>query len=275
MMLIRPLSTLLALACLTAPALADGRLQARYSISLAGITVGTGAWTLDIGEEMYSGTGSAKVAGPLELISSGEGTAAARGQISGAKVVPLSYSLSSTRGKKTDDVRMAMAGNVVKDFTALPPTSTGGDRVPLTEEHKKGVIDPLSAAVMPVAGSGDPLQPEACDRMLAVFDGRHRYDLIMSYDHTEPAQDVKGYSGPLIVCHVVYLPVAGHRSERNEVKTLASNKTVTLWLGPVTGTRVLVPVRVSMATTFGELVVKATQFTTAPRPRQASQPATR
>jgi hypothetical protein len=272
---IRPFPAFLALACLVAPAHAEGKLEAQYKITLAGITVGTGTWTLDVGEETYSGSASAKVAGILRLVASGEGSATARGQIAGGKVVPTSYTLNSTRGSKTDNVRIAMAANVVRDFSAEPPPSPGGDRVPLTPEHKKGVVDPGSAAILPVAGTGDLLQPAACNRTVPVFDGRQRYDLIMSYDRIETAKDVKGYSGQLVVCHISYRPVAGHRGGREDLITLADNKTIEAWFGPVAGSRVLVPVRVSLVTTFGTLVVQATQFSAAPRARQAAQPVTR
>jgi uncharacterized protein DUF3108 len=274
-MFIRPFHAFLALACLVVPANADGRLEAKYKITLAGITVGTGTWTLDVGEESYSGVASGKVAGVLKLFASGEGSATARGQIAGGKVVPSSFTLNSTRGSKIDNVRIAMAANIVRDSSAEPPPSPGGDRVPLTPEHKKGVVDPGSAAIMPAAGPGDLLRAEACNRTVPVFDGRQRYDLIMSYDRIETAKEVQGYSGQLLVCHIAYRPVAGHRSGREDLITLADNDTIEAWFGPVAGTRVLVPVRVSLVTTFGTLVVQATQFNATVRGRQASQPVAR
>jgi hypothetical protein len=188
--------------------------------------------------------------------------------------VPTSYTLNSTRGSKVDNVRMAMAANVVRDFSAVPPPSPGEDRVPLTPEHKKGVVDPGSAAIVPATWTGEILRPEACNRTTSVFDGRQRYDLVMSYDRMETAKDVKGYTGQLVVCRVAYRPVAGHRTGREDLITLADNKTIEVWFGPVAGSRVLVPVRVSLVTTFGTLVVQATQFSAASK-RQASQPVTR
>jgi uncharacterized protein DUF3108 len=274
-MFIRPFHAFLALACLVAPAHAEGKLEAQYKVTLAGITIGTGTWTLDVGEETYSGLASGKVAGILKLFASGEGSATARGHIAAGKVMPTSFTLNSTRGSKTDHVRIAMAANVVQDFSAEPPPSRGGDRVPLTPEHKKGVVDPGSAAILPVAGTGELLRPEACNRTVSVFDGRQRYDLVMNYDRMETAQEVKGYTGQLVVCHIVYQPVAGHRSGREDLITLAENKTIEAWFGPVAGSRVLVPVRVSLVTTFGTLVVQATQFSVAPSKRQASRPVTR
>ena len=276
-MLLRRLTAFICATILAAavPALADSRLEARYTVTLTGITVGKGVWMLDIGDDGYASAGSARVSGPLRLIAPGEGSAAARGNLSGAKVVPQNYSLTPVSGRKTDDVRMTMAANVIKDFTALPPPSQGGDRVPITEEHKKGVVDPMSAALMPVTGNGDLMQPQSCNRTIPIFDGRHRYDIVMGYQRTEQAKDMQGYSGPLIVCRVAYQPVAGHRAERKQVLELKMNQTILVWLAPVAGTRVLVPARVSMDTMFGTLIVQATQFSVEPRPRQAARPPTK
>ena len=51
----------------------------------------------------------------------------------------------------------------------------------MTDAHRKGVIDPMSAAIMPVAGKGEVLTPDACKRKLAIFDGRKRADIDLVY----------------------------------------------------------------------------------------------
>jgi len=57
--------------------------------------------------------------------------------------------------------------------------------VPLTEAHRTGVIDPITALVIRVPGSGDPAVPEACERTLAIFDGQTRYDLKPGFKRPE------------------------------------------------------------------------------------------
>ena len=57
-------------------------------------------------------------------------------------------------------------------------------RVPLTEAHKRGVTDLFSAGLALRAGS-DGMAPEACRRTASVFDGRQRFDLIMSFKRME------------------------------------------------------------------------------------------
>jgi len=44
-----------------------------------------------------------------------------------------------------------------------------------------------------VAGSGDPVSPEACNRKIAVFDGRLRYDLRSEFKRIESVRAERGY----------------------------------------------------------------------------------
>jgi hypothetical protein len=58
----------------------------------------------------------------------------------------------------------------------------------------------FQAALMPVAGNRDLFGPDACDRTLAIFDGRYRYDLVLNYERAEPLSDVLGFPTPVAVC---------------------------------------------------------------------------
>lgn len=242
------------------PAIANSKVDARYSISLTGIPIGKGALVIEINESGYTASGSATVTGLLELVSPAKGSAAARGKFVDGKVSPVTYSLSSESGKHWEDIRMSVTAGFVRDFSVFPPPSKSHERIAITEEHRKGVVDPMSAAIMSVPGNGDIAGADACNRTLSIFDGRQRYDLVFSHERTEPAKDVKGYTGPLAVCRVAYRPIAGHRPDRLQVKHMTENKNIFVWLAPIAGTRILVPVRVSVATMIGTLVVQATQF---------------
>src|SRR5262249_5093766 len=62
-----------------APAHAQGKLDARYAATLAGIPIGEGTWSIDIGTDQYTGTASGHVGGLMRVLATGEGTTAARG----------------------------------------------------------------------------------------------------------------------------------------------------------------------------------------------------
>jgi hypothetical protein len=264
-----------------APALADARLDVRYKASLTalsdvkGVEIGRGALTLDITDDGYAAAGSAHVTGLARLVSKGEGSVAARGSLVNGRISPLSYSSTSEADKKEEEVRITMANNTVTEFAVSPPTKPADDRVPVTEEHRQGVVDPMSAAVIIVAGSGDVLAPETCNRTVPIFDGRQRYDLVFSYERTEPAKNVKGYSGPMLVCRVDYRPISGHRASRLQVKYMEDNKNMFVWLAPVSGTRVLFPIRVSIVTLVGIVLVEAETFAAEARDKHVASPASR
>jgi hypothetical protein len=249
-----------------------GKLEAHYTGSLAGIPVGKGVWVVDIADEQYSASASARTTGLLNVFASGRGTGAARGLMNGGKPVSANYTQNAIYDKKTDDVRISLAGGNVKEYAADPPPTPVPDRVPVTDAHRRGVVDPLSAGLMVVAGNGDPLRPDACKRTLPIFDGRGRFDLALSYKRMDQVRSEKGYQGPVVVCSVRYQPVSGHRPNRWAIKYLMETRDIEMWLAPVAGTRVLVPYRISLPTTLGPAVLEATQFVSAAaiRPAPAS-----
>ena len=55
------------------------------------------------------------------MFTSGQGTGASRGTVVGGQLVPASYAATITSDKKTDEVRMSLAGGNVKDFAVDPP----------------------------------------------------------------------------------------------------------------------------------------------------------
>jgi hypothetical protein len=257
------------------PALAGGALEARYAVSFTGVTIGQGALIVEITDEGYSAAGSAAVTGLLKAVTPGKGTAAARGNFLGGKLTPVSYSVSSESNDRAEEVRLSGAAGVIRDLVVLPVRAEPEDRVPITDEHRVGVVDPMSAMLMPVAGNGELTGPDACNRTIPIYDGRQRYDLLLSYVRTETVKDVKGYAGPSAMCRVEYRPIAGHRAHRRQVRELSENKEIFVWLAPIAGTRVLAPVKVNFGTKLGVFTLQATHFSTESKVRGAGAPATR
>ena len=247
----------------------QGKLEGHYTGSLAGLPVGKGVWVIDIADDQYSIAASGKTTGLLNVFASGRGTSATRGVLNGGKAITANYSQTVVYDKKTDDVRIALSGGNVKEYAAEPPPTPVPDRVPVTEAHRRGVVDPMSAGLMLVPGNGDPVRPDACKRTIQVFDGRGRFDLTLSYKRMDQVRSEKGYQGPVVVCMVRYQPVSGHRPNRWAIKYLTETRDIEMWLAPVAGTRVLVPYRISVPTTMGSGVLEATQFVTT---SQATRP---
>jgi hypothetical protein len=262
---------LLALAPAGGGAHAQAKLDARYTVTIAGIPFAKGGWMVDIGEDRFTASASGRVTGLLRAVASGEGSAASRGGWNSGRLSATNFSLQSSSKRRTQAVRMALAAGAAKHVSIEPEPEPkpDPDRVPLTDSHRRGVLDPMTASLLPIPGTGNPLVPESCDRKLSIFDGRMRYDIVLSFKRMDEVKADKGYEGPVLVCAVMYQPVAGHRREGTAIKYLMERRDMEAWLAPIAGTRVLAPFKVVIPTVIGTAVLEATEFVSVPQPQTA------
>ena len=245
---------------------AQGRLDAAYVVTLAGVPIGKGSWSIDVQDDQFTATASGATSGLLRVLASGQGNSAAHGLISGGQPIASTYASSIIADNRSDQVRILFSGGAVKEYLADPPTIPSPDRVPLTDANRKGVLDPMTASLIRVPGNGDTFVPEACQRTLPVFDGRMRYDLQLAFKQLDKVKSERGYQGTVVVCSVYFSPIAGHVPERSTIKYLEAQRDMELWLAPIAGTRLMVPYRASVPTPIGVGVLQATQFVSIPRP---------
>jgi hypothetical protein len=251
-------------------ALAQGRLDAHYEATLAGIPVGKGAWTIDIQDDQYSASAFGGTAGLLKAFAGGSGTGAAQGRVVNGALISTNYNASTTTSKKTEAIRMILANGTVKEYAIEPEPPVDPDRLPLTDAHRRGVLDPMTGSMLRVPGTADPLGPEACRSANSIFDGRMRYDLKLDFKRMETVRAERGYQGPVVVCAIYFAPVAGYIPDRPVIKYLSTQRNMEIAFAPVAGTRILVPFRMVIPTPLGVAMLEATQFiTTATPPRVA------
>jgi hypothetical protein len=172
---------------------------------------------------------------------------------------------------------MALDHGVVTELKSNAP-APGDDRVPLTDEHRQNIVDPLTAWLIPAgagADGGGGLGRQACERTLPIFDGQRRFDLKLAFKRMDKVKADKGYEGPAVVCAVTFQPIAGHRAGSKLVKFLSHGRDIELWLVPVTGSGFLAPFRIAIASMLGNLVVQANEFQAVaqPGPRASLAPA--
>jgi hypothetical protein len=55
------------------------------------------------------------------------------------------------------------------------------------------------------------------------------------------------------------VPIAGHR-DKETVRQMAENRDMFVWLAPVSGTRVLAPIKATISSPVGNFTVEATRF---------------
>jgi hypothetical protein len=243
------------------PAYAQGRVDAQYEVTLAGIPIGKGSWVVDIGDDQYSALASGKTTGLISMMSTGDGSGGSQGRVVKGQLVPAFYSVSMNTNKKNELLKISLTNGNVKEFTIEPEPPVNPQRIPVTDAHKRGVWDPMTGSLVRVAGTGDPVSPEACTNTTPVFDGRMRYDLKLEYKRIETIKVEKGYQGPVVVCTITFLPISGFVPDRAAIKYLKAQRNMEVWFAPILGTRVLMPYKLSIPTPLGTGVLQATRFT--------------
>ncbi|HEY8578382.1 MAG TPA: DUF3108 domain-containing protein, partial [Beijerinckiaceae bacterium] len=191
---------------LAAPAAADS-LKVGYSVRIIGLNIGTAGLIAELDPGRYELEVSAKLGGVAAIVTRSESAAKSTGGLAEGRVVPASYATTTSNSKETRTVRMALNGGSVRAVDINPPFDEHPSRVPVTEQHKRNILDPLSALLMPVAGSGPVLGPPACERSIPVFDGFTRFDVNLSYVGRREVAG-PGYRGQVVVCAARYRPVA-------------------------------------------------------------------
>jgi hypothetical protein len=163
---------------------------------------------------------------------------------------PAGYTFDFNGIGKTGSIKMNFAGDHVANVSHAPPLPPQTDTVPVRDAHLKGVLDPLSAvmALARTANSGaDP-----CKRKLSIFDGRQRFDLVLSFVREERIVEAKPSGQPdmALVCRVQYFPVAGHKVN-DETQHMATTNGIEIALRPVPSVNLFVPHQITVPTIAG------------------------
>jgi hypothetical protein len=261
------IGALVAIGLLVAPSevanSATGSVSALYSLALGPFRLGQATAQSVFDESGYAVTISGEVAGLARLFSDAHATLSSNGRLSGGKVLPQTFLLDSWEGDSYVGVRMELDRGAVTGVELVPPLEDDPDRVPLAPPHRRGVLDPVSAFIMPLPVGHAPDGPSACNRSLPVFDGWQRFDLQLYFKGTREVRSGQyGYTGPVFVCGARYQPVAGHNPYDDSVQQMLANDSLEIWLAALGGdVPYLVPYYVGLDTDFGTLSVRAVRLT--------------
>ncbi len=247
---------------------ADAQLEARYTISFARLEVGDISATVVVGDSDYAISARGRAGGIMKALIDGEGSFAARGSLKEGHPLATTFTSKIVSDVETSEVTMVLDDGRVKELTAIPPPNTNS--VPVTETNRQGIVDPLTAMLFSTAVGGESLSQAACRQTLPIFDGRQRFDLKLGFKRMDKVTAEKGYSGPVVVCSVIYEPIAGHRSSAALVKYLSEGREMEMALAPIAGTRFLVPLRVLVVSRIANLAIVANRFEVVAQPAGAS-----
>jgi hypothetical protein len=229
--------------------------RAVYEVNFNGFTVGTFEFVSQAEEQSYTLTGNAQLTlllGAFTWI----GETRSFGLIANDdSPKPAAFSFDfRTNNNKSGSTKVDFANGGVFDVRHSPPAILKPDTVPLREPHLKGVLDPLSA-IMVVARYANP---DPCDHRLPIFDGKERFDLVLSYKGQVKVSEQQPSGQPAIayVCRVKYRPIAGHKVDA-ESSHLATSDAIEVSLRPIPSANVLIPYQITIPTLIGYATIVA------------------
>jgi hypothetical protein len=238
-------------------------IRARYSLSYLGLTVGEVTMVNRLAPTAFETELEARLTGAASVITSYKMSMKANGFVRNGSILPSYFSSSMEGGGEARTMRVSLGSGVAKSSEIYPPLEDAVQRVPVTEEHKRKVFDPISALLMTVPPGEGRVGPSACNRTLKVFDGFTRSDLELTYVKSELVETT-GYSGPVSVCSVRYVPVAGHNPNASMIKFMAANRRIEVRLAPVQNTSLLIIISATVPMPMGTGVATLEQYQVEP-----------
>lgn len=240
----------------TGAAMADPALEidAVYKVTLNDFDVGSFTYKTEVGENTYNAVSDVRLS--VAGLTGFKGQTSTTGVMSDKVASPKNYNFQFESPAKSGSIRMNFDKLSVTGLTVLPDDDPLPGTVPLQAEHIKNVMDPLSAVLALVRVEGK----NPCDRKVSIFDGKQRFDLILSYRKETTITETRpsGQPGRGVVCKVKYVPIAGYRPTE-EVMSFAKTNGMTITFRPIPSANVMVPHAVLIPTLAGDAVLTASQ----------------
>ena len=270
----RSRASLLAVAVLTtsgalgsSPASAEpwpSRVDATYRIEFNGFDVGKFDLQASVTGSSYTVTGEARISALLGAFK-WQGSTRSSGVLNGASPRPAGYTFDFNGIGRQGAIKLGFKQGAVTSISSVPLLPSPPDAVPVTAQHLKGVLDPLSA-VLALSRSSEA---NPCMRRLAVFDGKQRFDLALTFVRQQAVAEARpsGQPGVAFVCRVRYAPIAGHRMTA-DTRHLATTEGIEISLRPVPSAGLFVPHQISIPTAAGTATLTSERINIVTRSEQ-------
>ncbi len=241
-------------ACVAADASWPAAVAARYRLAFNGFDVGNYEFQSTFNGKVYTATSNASVSALFGAFT-WKGQIASNGVLDPAKPRPAAYELRFKSKSKEGSIRLGFDKDAVKSIAVVPQKKPNAEAVPVKEADLKNVFDPMSAILAMTHSQSD----KPCDRTIPIFDGKARFNLIMSYKGEQKLAakgSENGAAQKLVVCNVKYQPIAGHKPKDFQSPWVDYDH-MEIAMRPVPSARTFVPYRVSISTTLGSAVMSA------------------
>ncbi len=239
----------------------DVDLKVKYKISFLGFDLARANFAAKFEHGLYAARVGYKTTGIVKVFAAANGDVSVTGAIESNRVIPAEFHQATKENSKDSSVEMVMSqGNVVTNV-ALPEHLPDPNRVPVRDENRKGILDPLSALLIPIGKNTDQIS-SACNRTIPIFDGWTRFDIALSLKETK-SLDKGPFKGDVVVCSVRWVPIAGHVPTRAGTKFMMDNKNIEVMLAPIGDSGYVAPIHIGVETLHGHVDIDATDFVVA------------
>jgi hypothetical protein len=187
------------------------------------------------------------------LIYQASGKTAATGKLSKNGAEPAQFSVAYKGGSKKEERRFTFVNGAVDQVSVVPAKRPSPRMVPIAAGQLENVLDPLTAAFLSVRAKGSSSYLDVCRRTLPVFDGRQRFDIVLTPKRSMPAPNgaSTGLSGPLAVCRAKFVPIGGYRPDHPGIKFMTETEDIEVWLVSLPRTDLFIPYRIVLPTAWG------------------------
>ena len=232
--------------------------DAVYQISWLGAHIGDFRIKSSITTRQYSMQASAELSVFFGTFS-WQGATTSSGLMTANGPVPQNYTFKYATNDRRESVELRFQKRMVQDILINPPQFPGGRHVPITAAHLQNVVDPLSALVL--LSQARLNHGEACNKRLPIFDGKIRYDLVLSPKGTRNVGSAGKLRGTAYVCSVRFVPIAGHKMGKvGESEPASGNSGIEVWLVPVPEAVLIVPYYIHVPTPAGTASMVTAEF---------------
>ncbi len=238
----------------------SSKVTAKYGINFNGINIGEFKFNATLSNSEYSTAAQAKISLLAGMLFEWNGNTSSAGRVMSRGPIPYTYTFGYRTSEKSEKIDVKFSNNVVREIAVTPPQKPSTLRVPLQRKHMQNVVDPLSAVVMLTNIGGSKGGVEVCAKRLPIFDGKARYDLLLSYKATKNVSAPNGYKGPAYVCKVKFIPIAGHKQSDDDSNYAAKNEGIEVWMMPIQQAALYVPYYIYVPTQVGTVTLTASSL---------------
>jgi hypothetical protein len=239
---------------------ATSTVQLVWQVYLGGFNLGNIGLKSSFSGNGYSAVSRLKTAGVVNSFYEAVIDANSVGVVAGGGLQPQKYDSNTNNEKQNQKVGLTYTAAGIQ-LSSDPPYNT--ERFPVSEEQKRGTLDPLSGLVFSLSGVSQTAT-KPCGDTVRVFDGRRRYDIELTFQGRDKVKTDGGYSGPAVKCTVVYKQLAGFKPNLNKGKAIP---VITAWFAEMESTsggpvkKFIVPVKIMTETPYGTALAHARKVT--------------